>query len=300
MLKTQRVYFLLALCVLFWSGNFVIGRYVKADISPIEMAFFRWFFTLIFISPAFLFLDIKKVFNIVKKNFLIISILSLLGITIFNTIVYTALQTTTTTNALLINSTTPLIILVLSYFILKTKITLIQILGIFISTFGVVFLVLKADSQTLLTLNFHEGDFWIIVSSTVWALYSVLIKFKPKELNFIELFVCTVVLGFIYFLPLYLYQGYSLSSEIVLFKNYWPFFIYVSVFTSIICYYLWHYGIDKIGADKTGQFTHLMPIFGSILAFIFLGEVLEYYHIIGGLFIAIGIYLSLFLSKKIS
>lgn len=299
-MKTQRVYFLLALCVLFWSGNFVLGRYVKSNIDPIEMAFFRWFFVLVFISPTFFFLDLKKIYKIVKENFLIISILSFLGITLFNTIVYSALQTTTATNALLINSTTPLIILGLSYFILKRNITLIQLFGIILSTFGVVFLVLKAQLNTIFTLDFHMGDFWIIISSFTWALYSVLIKFKPKELNFIELFVCFVVLGFIFLLPLYLYQGFSFSHEIILVKENWHFFVYISVFTSIICYYLWHYGIDEIGAEKTGQFTHLMPIFGSILAFIFLGEVLEYYHIIGAIFIAIGIYLSLFLSKKIS
>lgn len=60
MISTQRVYILLALCVLFWSGNFIIGRYVNEDIEAIELSFFRWFFTLIFLLPTLLYIDIKK------------------------------------------------------------------------------------------------------------------------------------------------------------------------------------------------------------------------------------------------
>ena len=74
--------------------------------------------------------------------------------------------------------------------------------------------------------------------------------------------------------------------------------LYVVVFPSILSYIFWHKGIHEIGAGKTGQFTHLMPIFGSILAFVFLGETLEVYHLLGMLLIGFGIYLSLFLKTK--
>lgn len=297
-MSTQRVYLLLTLCVLFWSGNFIIGRFVSTNVEPIELAFFRWIFVVILLVPLLFTIDIKKVLYIFKTNFLILTVLSILGITLFNTLLYIALQTTTATNALLINSSVPILILVFSFFILKNKITKIQTLGILLSTFGVIFLVLKADLSNIINIEFTIGDMWVITSSISWALYSVLVKFKPKELTHLELFITVVYVGTIFFLiPWYLFQGYSLNKEISILKENWHFFLYVSIFPSLLSYYFWHTGIDEIGAEKTGQFTHLMPIFGSILAFIFLGERLELYHLLGAIFIAIGIYLSLFLKK---
>lgn len=298
MLSTQRVYLLLVLCVLFWSGNFILGRFVNTQIEPLELAFFRWLFVIVLSLPILFFIDIKKVFKAVKENFLLLSFLSIVGITLFNTVLYIALQTTTATNALLINSIIPILILVISFLILKKNITSRQVFGIILSTIGVVFLVLKGDFLNILKITFTKGDLWILVSSLLWATYSVVVKFKPKILSHIELFLIIVYLGFIYLLPWYFLQGYNFTHEISVLKENWYFFLYVSLFASILSFYFWHIGIDTISAEKTGQFTHLMPIFGSILAFIFLGEKLELYHIFGALLIGSGIYLSLFLKKS--
>ena len=297
MISTQRVYLLLVLCVLFWSGNFVLGRFVNAQIEPLELAFFRWLFVIILSSPVLFFIDIKKVLKTIKENFLLLSFLAIVGITVFNTVLYIALQTTTATNALLINSIIPILILVISFFILKKDITSRQVFGIVLSTIGVIFLVLKGNLFNILEITFTKGDLWVLLSSLLWATYSVVVKFKPKALSHIELFLVIVYLGFIYLLPWYFMQGYNFTHEISVLKENWYFFLYVSLFASILSFYFWHIGIDTISAEKTGQFTHLMPIFGSILAFIFLGEKLELYHIFGALLIGSGIYLSLFLKK---
>lgn len=296
-MSLKKVYISLVLCVLFWSGNFIIGKYLNTNIEAVELAFFRWFFVLLFIFPTLFFVNVKKIIRVTKENIFIMSALALLGITLFNTIVYSALKSTSATNALLINSTTPLMILFFSYVFYKTKILKIQVLGIIISTFGVAFLILKGNILNILDLESHSGDLYILLSSLCWTFYSLLLKFKPKEFRFYEFFVSLVILGFIFLLPIYLYQGYSLQEELKQIQNYWYFFLYISFFTSILSYFFWNIGIDEIGAAKTGQFTHLMPLFGSFLAYIFLGESLSFYHIIGALLIAAGIYLSLFVKK---
>ncbi len=292
-----KTYFLITLCVLFWSVNFIIGRLIKDDMTPLELSFFRWFFVFLMISPI-LIIRHKNIFNSLKKNFKILTILAILGITAFNTLLYFGLKTTTSTNALIINSTVPILVLLMSYFILKQKINFYQTLGILLSTFGVVFLILKADISNIFILEFNEGDILIIISSVTWALYSVLVKFKPKDLNDFEYFASIVTIGFILLLPFYFYQGYSIEKELEVLKNNYLIFLYVSIFPSIASYYLWHYGIDKIGASRTAQFTHLMPIFGITLASIFLKETLEIYHLLGAILIALGIYLSLFYKRK--
>ena len=298
-MKTKLVYFLLTLCVLFWSGNFIIGRYIINDIEPLEMVFFRWGFTLVIISPFIIF-NIKRLYISAKNNFFIIILLSFLGISLFNTLLYIGLNTTTSTNALIINSSIPILILLFSFLIFKTRIDNKQILGILLSSFGVLFLILKGHISDILTFSFTSGDLWVIISSLSWALYSTLVKSKPKDISDIEFFSLIVFFGFIMLLPIYLYQGYSIEKEILLVKNNYLVFLYISVFTSVLSYYFWHQGIKYIGANKTGQFTHLMPLFGIVLAYIFLDEILQYYHIIGAIFIAFGIYISLFYKRNIS
>jgi drug/metabolite transporter (DMT)-like permease len=295
-MKNNLIYTLIILCVLFWSGNFVIGRYIKDDIDALEMVFFRWGFTLIIISPI-LILKYKKIYHTIANNFFIVLLLSFLGISLFNTLLYIGLHTTTSTNALIINSSVPILIIILSFIIFKTKINTKQILAIILSTFGVLYLILKGQVSNMMALHFTQGDLWVILSSLSWALYSVLMRLKPKNLNDLELFSMLVFIGFMMILPVYLYQGYSLEEEIAVVKSNYLVFIYISLFTSVLSYYFWHKGIENIGAGKTGQFTHLMPIFGSILAYIFLDEMIQSYHLIGGFFILFGIYLSLFDKK---
>jgi len=293
----MQVYVLLVLCVLFWSANFVLGRFVAGAIEPWELAFFRWLGVFVVTLP-FLLLHVKKIWRALREHFGILVVLSALGIAAFNTLLYIGLQKTTATNALLINSSIPIIIVLLSFVILKTRIAKIQVFGILLSTLGVIFLVLKGDVQSIVTLSFNLGDFWVIASSVCWASYSVLVKFRPSSLSSFEFFITTVGLGLVMLLPFYLAQGYTCEREVMILTHYTWVIAYVVLFTSILCYYLWHYGIAHIGAGKTGQFTHLMPLFGSFLAYLFLGERLEWYHLGGILLIFGGIYLCLFVKKK--
>lgn len=292
----MKIYFMLVLCVLFWSGNFILGRYIKDDLEPIQLGFYRWLGVLIIFLP---YLIQKRViiFKVLKTHTFILLFLSFLGIAFFNTILYVGLQDTTATNALLINSSVPILIILLSMLILKTKVTTWQIAGILFSMVGVIYLAIHGDLNKLLQLTFNKGDIWVIASSLSWALYSVLLKFKPK--NFEAFFPTTVLLGTMMLLIVFLYQDYSifdikhvsLQGKLVI--------AYTVLFPSIISFYLWHEGIAEIGADKTGQFTHLMPVFGTILAYIFLDEKLYIYQIIGFSFVVFGIYLSLFKQKNI-
>jgi len=296
-MKKYSVYILVGLCVLFWSGNFILGRFVRDDVQPLELAFFRWAFVCLMLLPAFYYVSLRNVLKLLREHFIVTSVLAILSVTFFNTILYTALQTTTATNALLINSSVPIMILILSAMMLKHDVSRRQVAGIALSTAGVVFLILKGDFGSVSALRLVHGDFWMLASSLSWALYSVLFKLKPAGFSSAELFMANMYLGFLYLLPIYLAQGYTLHAEAVLLENYWAYFIYVSLFASILSYIFWNRGIDVLGAAKTGQFAHLMPLFGAILAYIFLGETLQFYHVVGALLIGAGIYTSLFSAK---
>ncbi len=292
-----KISLLLTLCVLFWSGNFIIGRGIHEDVEPLQLAFFRWGGVAILVFPI-LVKNFSLIIKTIKNNFLILNLLSILGISAFNTILYVGLNYTKATNALLINSFVPIMILVMSFFILKISIKPIQLIGILLSTFGVIFLILQGELSSISSIKLNYGDIWVLTASFTWALYSIVVKFRPKELGDLEFFTTIVYMGLFWIILIYMFMGYSIVEDISLAQKHYSAFIYIALFPSVLSYYFWHKGIKEIGANRTGQFTHLMPLFGSLLAYIFLDEQLSSYHLIGAVFIGFGIYLSLFIARK--
>lgn len=295
----MKYYIFLVLAVLFWSGNFIFARLVSNSIEPMELSFFRWFFVLILLLPYLLF-HYKNIQKVFKKEYFLIIIFSVLGIVGFNTFLYYGLQTTTATNALLINSSTPMFIIVISTLIFKTKITKLQLLGVLVSTLGVIYLILKGQINHIFELKFTVGDLWIILACVDWALYTILLKYKPKELNAFEFLGLTAFIGAIILYLIFLFQGYSFEFSFLENKDVFYSLIYIVIFPSILSFYFWNISTIELGANKAGQFAHLMPIFGAVLAYVFLDEVLEFYHFVGILLISSGIYLSIFFKREVN
>ena len=292
----MKYYIFLVLAVLFWSGNFITGRYISTSIEPMQLSFYRWFFVLVLLLP-YIFINYKDLILGFKKDSLLLIVFGAFGIAGFNTFLYYGLQTTSATNALLINSSTPIFIILISSIIFRIAITKIQILGVLLSTLGVLYLILKGNINHILELNFTPGDLWILLAALDWAIYSVLLKFKPKDLSSFSFLTITSFIGVMILYIAFILQGYSLEFSFLSNKEVLYSLIYIVIFPSILSFYFWNMATIEIGANKAGQSAHLMPIFGAILAYIFLDEVLEFYHMVGIVLIAIGIYLTMFLRK---
>jgi len=292
----MKYYFFLVLAVLFCSGNFVLGRYVSTNISALELSFFRWFFVLVILSP-YIFLNRKNLIFIFRQRPLLYILFGALGISAYNTFIYFGLDYISATNALLINSSTPIFIIILSSFILKTKITKTQMFGVLLSTIGVIYLIIKGDFETLLNLEFTRYDLWIILACISWALYSINLKFKPIEIRPLEFLSIIVLVGVVILFCIYLIFDFRFEYIFLNDEKIFYTLTYMAVFPSILSFYFWNLATVEVGANKAGQFAHLMPVFGSILAYIFLNESLEPYHTVGIIFIALGIYLSIFLKR---
>ena len=108
----MKYYIFLVLAVLFWSGNFITGRYISSSIEPMQLSFYRWFFVLILLLP-YIVINYKNLMRGFKKDSLLLVVFGAFGIAGFNTFLYYGLQTTTATNALLINSSIPIFIIIL-------------------------------------------------------------------------------------------------------------------------------------------------------------------------------------------
>ena len=278
---------------LFWSGNFVIGRFSSLEniVSPLSLAFYRWVLAFLILTPFCIQKAIKEL-PLLKKQPGIIFLIILTGPTLFNTLVYLGLTATTVINSLLIISTTPMLIILLNKLIYKAQTNIFQMIGILISLIGVSYVIAKGNFQNIFGSEFYFGDLFILLAVTSWALYSIFLKKNETGVSgfsFLYLsFVFTVILLF----PVYLYDIFIKDNYIIIDQKTLLVIGYTGIFPSIISYMCWNTGVALIGPNKSGPFLHLMPIFGGILAFLVFRETLEIYHYAGILSVIIGIIIS--------
>ena len=280
----------LCLASLFWSGNFVIGRLASVEslVSPLSLGFYRWVIAFIILTP-FCFSKAFKELPLLKKQPGMIFLIILTGPTLFNTLVYLGLTATTVINALLIISTTPMLIILFNKILYRIDTNRYQMLGIIISLLGVSFVIAKGNYQNIFQSDFYSGDLFILLAVTSWALYSIFLKKNETGVSGFSFLYISFGLTVILLFPVYLFdiliQGnyLKLSSQSLLAIG------YTGIFPSIFSYICWNTGVALIGANKSGPYLHLMPIFGGILAFFIFQETLQIYHYAGIVSVIVGI-----------
>ncbi|UOG91327.1 MAG: DMT family transporter [Candidatus Thiothrix sulfatifontis] len=283
-------YLLLVLTILFWAGNFNLARAIHADVPPLGLSFWRWAVAALILLP-FAWSAMRGALPLARTHWRLVLALATLGIAGFNSLVYVGLQTTTATNGVLLQSVTPITMILLAGLVLHEKSNVWQWLGIGVSLVGVLVIITKADWQVVQQLAFNRGDMWIVLATLDWSLYTVLLRKLPNGLKGMPILGFTVSLGALVILPLYMYESMTFQTM--------PFttlsvasVAYVAVFPSLLSYMFWNHATQRLGVNRTGQFSHLMPVFGILLATLLLGERLQFYHAIGMILVAAGILLA--------
>lgn len=262
---------LFALCAtLLWSVNFVIASGIKGHIPPVGLAFWRWAIACLFLAPFAIKSTIKSR-DAIRKNIRFLAITAVLGITIFNTLIYFSGRTTSAVNLSLIAISIPLFIVALSRIAFKEKVSTTKIIGIATIIFGVLILITKGSLQSLFQIQFAFGDLLMLFACIFFASYTILVRMKPKELS-PKVFLFTVfTLGTLFLFPFYLWE--HIYYQKVIFDSTTIFATtYVGIFASLVSYYLWNEAITLIGTQKTAVIYYLIPVFSGILAYFFLNQ----------------------------
>ncbi|MEK5078170.1 DMT family transporter [Solibacillus sp. FSL W7-1436] len=282
---------LLILATLLWGGNFVIGRAVSGDIPPITLAFLRWIVAFLVFFPI-AYQRTKKEWPALRQHWDAVIILALTGVAAFNTLVYIGLHYTTSINASLMNSSTPIIIYILSFIFLKERLTKFQLTGTLLSLAGVLFIISGGSLQSLLSFSFNKGDLIVIIAVVCWSVYSLLIKKYAGKLPGYSTFLVTIAIGAIMLLPFALYEQLTTSQAIVWNASTIGAIIYVGIIASIIAFLSWNTGVVSLGANKAGIYLNFIPVFATIFAVLFLNEQLLLAQVIGGIAVIAGVFIS--------
>ncbi len=285
-------YVLLVLTTLFWSGNFVISRGMHAEIPPLALAFWRWvaaFLILLLFAGKYLWRERE----LVRSHYRFICIQGLVGVAGFNTLVYVAMQTTTAINAVLVNSCIPVLIAVCSWLFYREVLSMRQALGVLVSLTGVLLIITRGELAHLLAVNFNRGDLLVLAAALLWAIYSANLKRYPQGLHPLAFQTGIVLFGLLVLAPFYLVE---LGSGRVMQVNAATVgtVLYVAIFASVLAFIFWNRAVRTVGANKAGPFIHLMPVFSTVLAMIFLGETIRPFHLQGIALIFVGITMTTF------
>lgn len=284
-------YLLLTLTVLFWSGNMVVGRGIRADIPPLALAFWRWAIAFLLVLPLAL-PHLRTQLPLLLKGWKPVLVLGILGVGGYNTFAYLALQYTGATNAVLLNSFIPIATIAISWAFLGKQLKRIEGMGVFISLCGALTIVAHGDLNILIHLNLNIGDIWMLGAVLIWAIYTVGLAWRPAGVHPMLMLAAMTLVGLAVLAPAYLWEMAQDKHINVNFGSL-ASLAYVGIFPSFLGYIFYNRGVAEVGANQASLFIHLMPVFGTLLSAVFLAEIPQWYHYAGISLIFTGIWLTM-------
>ena len=282
-------YGMLALVMLLWAGNSIVGRAVRDDIPPFLLALLRWTGALLVIVP-FAARHLVADRAAIVRNWPIILLLGLLGVAAFNAFLYSGLRYTTASNGLLLQAAIPALVLLVDFAIFRARAGLGTILGVALSTLGVVVIVFQGKLAALAQVAFNRGDALVLGGVVIWAFYTSLLRLRPA-LHATSFLAVTFAIGVLAMLPLAATEWQEIAA-----MHWTPRVIgavvYVALLPSVVAYALFNAAVATLGPASAGQAITLMPLFGALLATLILGEQLHGHHLVGMALILGGIIVS--------
>ena len=269
-------YVLLSITALCWAGNAIVGRLAAGHIPPVTLSFLRWSLAFLLILPL-AWKQLRQDWPAIRSRLGIMIALSLTGIGAFNTLQYWSLEYTQALNTLLLQSSGPLIVAVWSMLLLRVHLTAAQAIGIVLSLAGVLLILTRGHPTALASITFNRGDLIFLLAMAIFGFYSVL-SLKRPQIHGLSMVAFTFGCGAASLIPLLVWELHARPVMVLDAKNLLSL-LYVAIFPSTIAYLCFNRGVLLIGANRAAPFLHVVPVFGSIMAFVFLGEQPEILHV---------------------
>ena len=282
-------YLLLSITALCWAGNAIVGRLAAGHIPPVTLSFLRWSMAFLIILP-FAWKHLVRDWAAIRGRLGTMVILSITGISAFNTMQYWALEHTQALNTLLLQSAAPLFVAIWSLLLLGIRLTLAQAGGLAVSLTGVLVILLQGDLTTLKNIEFNIGDIIFIAALLIFGLYSTL-TFKRPQIHGLSFVGFTFGCGAAVLIPLFIWELLTRPLMQLNAANLATLF-YVAVFPSTLAYLCFNRGVHLIGANRAAAFFHVIPMLGAAMAIVFLGEHPRLFHVIGFALVLTGVFVA--------
>jgi drug/metabolite transporter (DMT)-like permease len=282
-------YLLLSITAACWAGNAVVGKLAAGHIAPATLSFLRWSLAFLIILP-FAWTHLVRDWAAIRAKPGLMILLSATGVGAFNTLQYWSLEHTQAINTLLLQPTAPVFVAMWSLLLLGVRLTLAQAGGILLSLVGVLVIMTHGDLSSLKHVDFNSGDLIFVLALFIFGLYSVLMPRRPPmhSLSFIGF---TFGCGAACIIPLFIHEVATQPFMTMNLANLLTL-AYVALFPSIIAYLCFNRGVQIIGPNRAAPFFHLVPVFGTIMSIVFLGERPQLFHFVGFALVLTGVFVA--------
>jgi drug/metabolite transporter (DMT)-like permease len=295
-IEAERIHLAVMLTILVattcWSGNFIVGRVVHAQINPLELAFWRHALALTILAPVIV-RPMWRCRRAIANNWGTLFGMGASGIILFNVGTYAALRTISTVRSVMILALAPMVILLMSRWLTHARLNRLQIIGVIISFAGIAVVEVNGAAATFMSMvRVSLGDVWMLAAMFGFALNTVLVRRLPNDIPTPVAYGVSVVIGVIGLFP-----GYALAADGATWLpsngTVWACILFLAVGPSIAAYWCWFYAIRRVGPHRVGNCILLVPLFGAILGIVLLSERFTGSLAFGGVMVFGGVLLSL-------
>ena len=278
-----------AFASLCWSGNHIVGRAIAVDTPPFAVGSIRWIIPALILAPVAL-PHLVRDWPEIRRTWVTLVVLSLVGGAIFGTLQYVGLRYTTALNVSVLNSVAPVFIVMAGWLLFADRVGLLQALGIAVSFVGVLAIISRGDPQALASLGFNRGDVIILFNMGLWALYSASLR-KRGAMHWVSFTFILAAISALATMPFWLAEHLS-GATLRPTPGNLAALAYVGLFPSLLAYAAWSRGVETLGSGRAGVFLHLIPLYSALIAGAALGERIELYHLTGFALILAGVALA--------
>ena len=274
-----------------WSGNILMARALNDVLPPVGLAFWRWLLAATLLLP-FAARGLFRHRRLLLARWRLVLACGAFGMAGYNALAYMALQTVPAINVSVINSAIPALIPLFALLLAGDRLNVRQGAGILVSMVGVLWIIARGDPASLLDLSIGAGDLWVLASVVNWAIYTVILRLRPVEIDTLTFLVACILAALVALAPFWLWEIGS-GRSMALTAQTLGSVVYVALFASIASFLCWSRSVALIGATRTGMAIHLIPLLVGVAGMVFLDEPVRPFHLIGAAFIAAGLYVTM-------
>jgi drug/metabolite transporter (DMT)-like permease len=282
---------LLTIPPLMWAGNAVIGRMVHEWVPPMTLNFLRWAIALVILLPLAAFIFRKG--SGLWANWRQFTLLGLLGVGLYNSLQYLALQTSTPINVTLVAGSTPVWMLLIGWLFFGARVRQKQVIGAVLSITGVLIVLSRGQLSQLLALRLVPGDIFMMLATIVFSFYSWLLTLPkgPEAIrsNWAAFLLAQITFGLAWSAAFSAGEWIITDAHIKWSSALAAALLFVAIGPAIIAFRCWGAGVQRAGPSIAGFFNNLTPLFAALMSSAFLGELPHLYHAIAFTLIVGGI-----------
>lgn len=271
----RTAYLLLFLTALMWGGNAIAGKLAVGHISPMMLTLMRWTVGFVIIT-AIGWSQLARDWQAARGKLALLFLLGAAGFAGFNAALYSALLYTSAINVSIEQAAMPMVIMAANFLLFSMRVTWLQMAGFVLSIVGVAIVASHGELARLAQLDVNFGDALMMIAVLLYAGFTVALRFKPA-IHWQSVMIVMVFAAMVTSLPFVAWEA-STGDLILPDMRGWALVAYTALFPSLLSQIFFMRGVELIGANRAGLFINLVPILGTILSILILGEDFRAYH----------------------